>query len=145
LIKILIPSYLKDAGGMMSNYVGKFGWEANFLPRPMLVCLFLMILIQVLKDFTPLSLRIRLYVGALGALLCIAFASVMYGLWCPVGDERVGNFQGRYFIPIFPLFFLALPYFKGLAHGLFSKKMFYRMLLVAHIYSIFQILERYYF
>lgn len=145
LIKILIPSYLENAGGMMSHYVGKFGWEANFLPRPMLVCFFLMILIQILKDFTPLSLQIRLYVGGLGAILCIAFAGVMYALWCPVGGREVWNFQGRYFIPIFPLFLLALPYLNVLRYAFFSKKMFYTMLLLTHIYSFFQILERYYF
>jgi uncharacterized membrane protein len=145
LIKILIPSYLADAGGMMSNYVGKFGWEANFLPRPMLACLFLMILIQILKDFTPLSLHTRLYVAALGAILCIVFAVVMYALWCPVGDGKVWNFQGRYFIPIFPLFLLALPYWNVLRYDFFSKKMFYIMFLLTHIYSMFQILGRYYF
>ena len=45
--KILIPSYMVDVGGMMSNYVGKFGWEPNFLPRPLLVFLFLMMMIQI--------------------------------------------------------------------------------------------------
>jgi uncharacterized membrane protein len=146
--KILIPSYLADAGGMMSNYVGKFGWEANFLPRPLLVCLFLMMCIQMMKDFTPLSRRTPIYIGVLGALMCVLFAGLMYALWCPVGGGRVWNFQGRYFIPIFPLFFLALPYWKdsrGLNHAFFSKKIFYFTLIFAHIYSIFQVLQRYYF
>jgi uncharacterized membrane protein len=148
-IKIIIPSYIADAGGMMSNYVGKFGWEANFLPRPLLVLLFLMVLIQILKDFTPMSLRTRLYMGAIGALMCVLFAGLMYALWCPVGGNRIWNFQGRYFIAIFPMFFFALPYWKDSKRWLnsifFSSNGFYGILIFAYLYSIFQILQRYYF
>jgi uncharacterized membrane protein len=145
-IKIILPSYIADAGGMMSNYVGKFGWEANFLPRPLLVFLFLMVLIQIMKDFTPMSLRTRIYIGVIGALMCVLFAGLMYALWCPVGGNRVWNFQGRYFIAIFPLFFLALPYYPKhwFNQVLFSSKIFYFTLIFAYIYSIFQILQRYY-
>ncbi|MEN9613510.1 MAG: hypothetical protein RLZZ628_4324 [Bacteroidota bacterium] len=148
-IKIILPSYIADAGGMMSNYVGKFGWEANFLPRPLLICLFLMVLIQIMKDFTPMSLRTRLYMGAIGALMCVLFAGLMYALWCPVGGNRIWNFQGRYFIAIFPMFFFALPYWKDFKRWLnpifFSSNSYYGILIFAYFYSIFQILQRYYF
>jgi uncharacterized membrane protein len=147
-MKILIPSYLSDAGGMMSNYVGKFGWEPNFLPRPLLVFLFLMMLVQMMKDFTPLTLRSRIYIGVLGVLMCVVFAGLMYALWCPVGGGKVWNFQGRYFIPIFPMFFLALPYLKDhkwFKYPFFSRKIFYFTLIFAHMYAVFQVLQRYYF
>jgi uncharacterized membrane protein len=100
--------------------------------------------VQIVKDSTTLLLATRLRIGAIGILMCFAFAGLMYALWYAVGDPLIENFQGRYFIPIFPLFFLALPYKVGLNHCFFSQKIFYGLLIATYIYTIFQVLERYY-
>ena len=43
----------------------------------------------------------------MGLASVLFWAITMYALWCPVGAPALTNWQGRYFIPIVPLFGLA--------------------------------------
>lgn len=108
-LKICFYSLFKTFPHTLIHYVGKFGWEKNYLPFPILILSWLLITIQsfLTARVTPLSRSLRwgIRVVAFGGVL--SFSAVMYLIWSPVGASFIDNLAGKYFIPIFPYFFLS--------------------------------------
>ena len=162
--KIAIFSLLKTFPSTLVHYVGKFGWEKNYLPLPIIAILVLLILIQAcFEEKSPISaanfpvpnpqkgpLSIKAKFGFLGVacLMTFSFAAAMYAIWCPVGSPFIENLGGKYFIPIYPLFFLALPRFDGsksrVLGYLAQPKVLYGALYLSLLWSIVQVILRYY-
>ncbi|MFM2269387.1 MAG: hypothetical protein RL757_2828, partial [Bacteroidota bacterium] len=107
--KILIYSLFKTAPHTWLHYIGKFGWERNYLPIPLLVFWTFIAFFSVIKvqKETYFSKRQRLLMFGIGVLTTLVFATMMYALWSYVGAGFIENLGGKYFIPIFPLFFAA--------------------------------------
>ncbi len=142
--KIATFSLLKTLPHTLIHYVGKFGWEKNYLPLWLIALILLLLIIQTVfplihlrkipsvflrfgsessvepslrkpeggflrlsKD--PLSIKAKFGLFGIGILTTYSFAAAMYGIWCPVGSDFIENLGGKYFIPIYPLFLLALP------------------------------------
>ncbi len=107
-IEITLKSIVKSLPSTSAHFVGKFGWEKNYLPPVWLALLWLMLASVLASEENPLSKRRRTLAAIVAALYVGMFAVTMYALWCPVGAGEVTNFQGRYFVPIAPVAALAL-------------------------------------
>ena len=188
--KIAIFSLLKTFPHTLIHYVGKFGWEKNYLPLWIVGILILLILIQAISneklptiqglepskrlDVTnkltnknlnvdvknssfiiphsslkgPLSIKAKIWLFGVGILTTFSFAVAMYAIWCPVGSDFIENLGGKYFIPIYPLFLLACPTFdvsKSRILGFLAQpKVLFGALTFSLIWSVFQVIMRYY-
>jgi uncharacterized membrane protein len=172
--KIAVFSLLKTFPHTLIHYVGKFGWEKNYLPIPIIAILVLLILIQAIFSanvretfkvsrtsptfyfsfFTfhlkkgPLSINAKFGLFGVGLLMTFSLATAMYTIWCPVGSDFIDNLGGKYFIPIYPLFFLAMPSLDASKSRIFNflaqPKILYSTLFLSLIWSIFQVISRYY-
>ena len=96
----------------------------------------------------------------IGIITTYSFAAAMYGIWCPVGSNFIENLGGKYFIPIYPLFFLALPTLKTSSRFetstmltppilrvltfLAQPKVLFYTLQLSLIWSVVQVIMRYY-
>lgn len=105
---ICIKSYAAGMPSITAHWIGKFGWEKNYLPFGWILILFCAVLYQMGAYSNPADKRERLlYLGA--ALGYIALFSVSnYALWHRVGAETLSNLQGRYFVPVLPLIWAGI-------------------------------------
>ncbi len=166
--KTMITSFAQTMPHTLIHYLGKFGWEKNYLPLVLTLPLFLMIILMVilrggtitgfgfgkgrdlrnLEDFVNLTSFTRsqkLKILFIGCLMSASLATAMYLIWCRVGGDFIENLSGKYFIPIFPLFFMALPTIK------WEKKCFFAIekgvafwLWLTLSCGVWQVIERYY-
>ncbi len=148
--KIMITSCIKTLPHTLIHYVGKFGWEKNYLPLSLILPLFLMIILRgsisenLVEKHFPKTIKLKIIF--IGIMMSIGLATAMYLLWCPVGAPFIENLSGKYFIPIFPLFFMALPHLEiKKYHFSPSYKLIAAWLWLTLIYGIWQVLERYYY
>jgi uncharacterized membrane protein len=165
--KIALFSLIKTFPHTLIHYVGKFGWEKNYLPLPIIATLVLLILIQAILNeknqaipteqlgFSPkinlggpLSIEAKFSLFCIAILMTFTFTAAMYALWNPVGSEFIENLGGKYFIPIYPLFLLALPYFDVSKNRFLSilvqPKILFGSITTSLIWSVYQVLMRYY-
>lgn len=104
---ILFHTILDYFPSTMVHLVGKFGWEKNYLAFFYILLLWLIIILQLFKNYT-FNVINRIYFILIGCILVFCFSIVMYMLWTPVGELRIWSFGGRYFIPILPFFLLSV-------------------------------------
>ncbi len=94
---------------MLNNFVGTMGWLDTFLPDT-LVNLYLLVLLIAALFIAEESIRfdwkrkLFLFLIFIGCILAIETAMYIYSSY--VGQERLFGVQGRYFIPLAPLFLL---------------------------------------
>ena len=113
-IRLVWGSYLQALPSTTAHWVGKFGWEKNYLPVGW-IALLLGLFIVLASTEKNTATRSQRGLAALAALLyLILFAITMFALWHPVGAPELSNLQGRYFVPILPLLVYAFgnQYFK---------------------------------
>ncbi len=172
--KIATFSLIKTFPHTLIHYVGKFGWEKNYLPIWLIFILVFLILIQAINNEKnqailseqlgfdslrtsnfklqtsngPLSIKAKFSLFFIGILMTYTFVAAMYAIWSPVGSEFIDNLGGKYFIPIYPLFFLALPSFdlskNRILAFLAQPKVLFSALWLSLIWSVFQVIARYY-
>jgi uncharacterized membrane protein len=92
---------------ILNNFVGTMGWLDTFMPDR-LVNFYLVILLVVALCLTDQDLhpgwRRKTWFFILFAAGCLAIETAMYIFSSYVGGEIIYGIQGRYFIPIAPLF-----------------------------------------
>lgn len=147
--KIMITSCVKTMPHTLIHYVGKFGWEKNYLPFTLILPLFLMVILRGVisenlnDDHFPKATKLKILI--VGLLMSISLATAMYLLWCPVGSSFIENLSGKYFIPIFPLLFLCLPTFEVKKKRFFAlDKWIAAWLWLTLLYGVCQVCTRYY-
>lgn len=101
-------SAVKALPSSAAHLVGKFGWEKNYLPAGWIAALWVVLLWAALSTPRFLSNRQRGLLALICLLYVLLFALTMYALWHPVGAPEVGNWQGRYFVPMMPLLLWAV-------------------------------------
>ncbi len=101
-------SLVATTPAMMAHFVGKFGWEKNYLPTAWIAMLWLVLLLLICTVERPLDWPKK----AIGATVVIGyvllFSVTMYALWFKVGANKMDNWQGRYFTAIAPLAALVI-------------------------------------
>jgi uncharacterized membrane protein len=148
-LKNLVSSSAATIRNSSNSWVGGYGWESA-LPSGLLI--FFWYFLAVVALFYKYDLKIweRCGLAFIGFGMTILFLLSTHLHWDGVGDFIEHSWGGKYFIPIFPLYFWAIA-------GLFSKflkqseKVFYSAKIIAVvafivIYVDFWILlfERYY-
>lgn len=122
----------------------------NYLPLWLILPLFLMLILRGGEQLPNgsserLSKNIRYKICGISLIMSASLATAMYLLWCPVGSHFIENLSGKYFIPIFPLFFIALPSFNLKKYHFFiNEKRTAVLLLITLCYGAWQVLARYY-
>lgn len=127
------------------HYVGKFGYEKNYLSLPILALLWSVIILQLSKKNTILR-KNRLYFLSISLVIIIVFSVTMYMLWTPVGESTIWNFGGKYFIPVFPLIFLGVSGIISIPkkYDLWVDKYSFICIFISNFALVFAILSRYY-
>lgn len=142
-----VVSYVKSLPATMAHYTGKFGWEKNYLPAWQIAGLLLLLGIGCWIQDDPIypkgGQRWLLVFSA--GIMVVLFTIVMYCIWMPVGAPVVENLSGRYFIPVFPLLFLAVRFPIG--SGLQKKYLW--LTLFFFTFTLFTlirlVIQRYYY
>ncbi len=132
-LSILIQSYSDSALATTAHYLGKFGWEHNYLPIPVLILLIFQIILATIgtelgKDET-VSWKQRISVLLISLITVFSLSLVLYMQWSPVGYGQILSLSGRYFIPIVPVICLAFI-------GLVGKKLRVRLDLLVALISV---------
>lgn len=139
----VVVSFFRAAPSMAAHFVGKFGWEKNYLPGWMICLLWAGLAALVFSEKNRLSPAQRLWAAGI-VLVCIAlWAVTMYALWCPVGARALDNWQGRYFVPLSPLVILATGAGWGQRVEKWVTPVSVLILLAGNISLIIAVLERY--
>jgi len=97
----------------LETFVGQLGWLNLYLPAWLInfylfVLLFAALVVST-GDFR-LGIPARVWMAAVFFLGIFLIETAMYLYWTPVGQGFVEGVQGRYFIPLSPLLFLALSF-----------------------------------
>ncbi len=108
---VFVRSFFREFGYMTRSYIGILGWADIKLPAWFVYLAYLAIFfIAVTKTgnnaepgFTMLQ---RSLFGLAGLCMIALIMISQYLTWDQVGENRVYPLQGRYFIPVFPLFFI---------------------------------------
>lgn len=99
----VVTSFVRAVPSAAAHFVGKFGWEKNYLPGWMLALLWLAMGLLVFTEKNLLLPAQRLWTAGIIFICVLLWAATMYALWCPVGARELDNWQGRYFVPLGPL------------------------------------------
>lgn len=95
------PRYLAEA-------IGKFGWLDTYLPGPLIVAAYALLLYSSLAWGPRFTARRRaLYWGVASAAILLVVITLDIS-WNAVGNRVVDGIQGRYFLPIVPLLLLPM-------------------------------------
>jgi uncharacterized membrane protein len=85
-----------------AHFVGKFGWEKNYIPSGWIAVLWLVLAAALCTVKNPLPLRWRRLAAVIVLIYVTGFAITNYMLWNAVGADSMDNWQGRYFVPVAP-------------------------------------------
>lgn len=144
---IFFHSYTEIFPYTMIHYVGKFGWEGNYLPIWLLAILLLTcILLPLLEKPVPIRFnwQKRFSFLAIGFIMLIAFSIVIYMQWNAPRDPQITALSGRYFIPIFPFFLLCLANQKWKVPKKWWQISYVLVLLIGQFGLMYAIIARYY-
>lgn len=140
--KILSLSFLETSKATLAHYLGKFGWEKNYLPSWTIGLLLLsLIFISLQKSSIELSNNAKITFFAIAFLISIGLATTLYMMWSPVGNERILALSGRYFIPVLPLFWLGMP---GVLNFKYKKQVVILVTIIALTVGLIAAYSRYY-
>lgn len=107
---IIAGTFFRDAGIYFDQYIGQLGWLNISLPEPLRIVYFIIIMsvaISMPKQ-QIVSCRQKIIILSTGLSAVVMIATSLYVTSNQVGKMFIGGIQGRYFIPISPLFFLLL-------------------------------------
>lgn len=107
-VQTALSSGIKAIPSSLAHFTGKFGWEKNYLPAGWLLLLWLAVLAAYSIEKPPYSRAKRGWFLLIITAYVAAFAVTMYTLWMAVGAPEISNWQGRYFVPLGPVFALLL-------------------------------------
>jgi uncharacterized membrane protein len=112
----------------MVEILSELGWSTIFLPAPISALLFIGITMIVWlepKRLTPtLRYRAKSLIIVVTLLISFCIISFQYILFTPVGQNTINGMQGRYFLPLLPLFIWLLPPVKSERPEILAKLVF---------------------
>lgn len=146
-------SFCREFRYMTRSYIGILGWADLSIPRWFIYLSYLMIFMFTLFDFREsyakrLSILHRILFGLVSLFIISLIMLSQYLSWDMVGEDKVYPLQGRYFIPVFPLFFIAFSDLFKIMFTLyltpFFKKIAVAYMISSGILSIYTIISKSY-
>lgn len=114
-LRVLYNSFVGFGGYYFVTFFGGLTWLDLLLPQWHVVALFIIAVIIALLDKNE-EVDIKWLHKAVFAMVCggtvVLVSLLLYLSWSPIGGDRVAGIQGRYFIPVAPLFFLLFYNYK---------------------------------
>jgi len=110
-IDILLQTIRHRTGYLCDTFVGRLGWLDTPLPTYLIVSWWLLLTAAAIFESKPTIHVTLLHKGILGGILAptlLLMFTLMFIYWEPLGDTIIRGVQGRYLIPISPLFFMLL-------------------------------------
>ncbi|HEY9810329.1 MAG TPA: DUF2142 domain-containing protein [Halomicronema sp.] len=108
-INTLVNSILTYGQYGIEQFIGRLGWLDTVLP-PFLITFYTILLLIVSITSYHKQILLSVWQKAIFLLILILnallIATALYLTWTPVGAKLIEGVQGRYFLPISPLFFL---------------------------------------
>lgn len=127
-------------------FVGNFGRLDTPLPN-ILVYIFIIVLslVSILdKSKVNIVLKQKLISLIILSIVFISIFTLEFITWTPVGSATIAGIQGRYFIPVAPLFFILF-FNKKFNYDLkFFNKTIIFFIIIVLIFTLFIIIRRYY-
>lgn len=131
------------------SFVGYFGWMDTPLADWFVAGYLAFILFISLSSWNAaqtLSTMQKLYAVTLGVGNLILLMTILYTNWTPVGTDIILGFQGRYLVPLAPLFFIIFT--NRLIPKLYKESILQICLIsvvwASHLYSLSVLMHRYY-
>ena len=115
-LRVMSRSWLTLAPANTAHYLGKFGWEKNYLPAPFLLLSLLLLLWAIFrreKKYISLPKMWKSTVLFIVLIISVLLSVTLYAVWNKVGADFMNGLQGRYFIPYFPLALMTAAAFFG--------------------------------
>ena len=109
-IKVLFRSIAVSFSDITEQYIGRLGWLDTRLPYFVIlsgIILLLSVAFTDNKNTKRLSLKNRLFLTGISIVTLLMIYFSQYLVWSPVGGDEIMGVQGRYFIPVIPLFLMS--------------------------------------
>lgn len=148
-LKIIVTSYINYSPYYFLTFFGQLTWLDLFVPRWLTIYLFVVLMGIVLLDknaAVKISALNKTIFSIIIVLTALVVAALLYLTWSPIGGDRIAGIQGRYFIPVAPLFFLLF-YNQRLRSKFFDRYVHVIVLLTVTfslIITLGSIISRYY-
>jgi uncharacterized membrane protein len=108
-LSTLMTSFQMNGINFLKEWVGVMGYRYWSYPFILYLLFFILLILAFVKDATlRIKKRERIILLITFLLGIITTASALYITTNPVGSNSIEGINGRYFIPIMPLFFLAI-------------------------------------
>jgi len=104
----IIRSFRVFSGFVLTSFIGTLGWLDTPLSRSYIMSGFFVLFFFSLTETSTekkISLKNKFVLSVSFLTAIFTFSTLMYISWTPVGDALISNLQGRYFIPLSPIFF----------------------------------------
>jgi uncharacterized membrane protein len=145
--KTAVVSLVQTLPSATVHYIGKFGWEKNYLPMPLIGILLVAMLLLVSVEQPLLNcirLKDRVLLILSGLIMAALLIVIMYTLWNPVGAPFIHNLGGKYFIPIVPLWALSLTNSRLVPWRTTIIRLSWFALGLSHLVLLGQVIMRFY-
>ncbi len=147
-IKIFVKSFFVGFDRMTKSYIGRLGWSDTQLRLLIVIISYIVVFfVAIFSDvgkvgFSNLQRFVLIFVfGAVFVLIMLS----QYLTWDAVGADLVEPFQGRYFIPIFPLIFMLLYNVKFAVKDDFLMKIVVIFAVFIGFWTVFQLVDRFFY
>jgi len=92
----------------LAEMIGKFGWLDTYLPGPLIVVAYALLLYSSLVWGPRFTARRRTLIWAFASAAVLLVVVALQLTWNAAGNRIVDGVQGRYFLPILPLLLLPM-------------------------------------
>lgn len=148
-LKVIVETLLVLGGKLLKQFIGLLGWIDTALSSFHIYSYFIMLFlvtVTIIEKNIVISFKQKLIIFYTFLLNLTIIMFLIYLSWTPVGGQRVEGLLGRYFIPIFPLFFLLFYSQNKFSLNLEKISIFVTgYSLFSNIMTIYVLLHRYYF
>lgn len=149
-IKIFFEASIKAYNINFTLYLTSFGWEGTRVPSGLLYVFKFFLFAFIFIQANRFKLWEKILLLLLGHGLVMLFLLSQHLHWDGVGDVFLFEYGGKYYIPIYPIFFLAA---TGLLNTFIHQQKYRRFihimtvltLITTQIDFLILILERYFF
>jgi uncharacterized membrane protein len=149
-MRIFFEASIKAYDINFTTYLTSFGWEVIRVPSGLIYVFKLFLFAFIFIQENRFKIWEKILLLLLGHGLVMLFLLSQHLHWDGVGDLFLNVYGGKYYIPIYPIFFLA---FTGLLNKSIFKEKYQRHIyiffafttLIVQIDFLILILQRYYF